>query len=177
MRYAMVIDTKLCVGCMTCVIACATENDVPPRLRRDWITETERADTSGVHLDIHSQRCNHCDTPPCVPVCPADATSKRADGIVVVNQKACIGCGACVEACPYGARFLHPDGYASKCTYCAHLLDQGGQPECVTACPTSCITFGDLDDPNSAVSQLLRARPHHVLKPETGIGPRGYYLT
>ncbi len=177
MRYAVVIDTKSCVGCMTCVIACATENGVPPRLRRDWVTETERPEKDGVHLEVHSQRCNHCDKPPCVPVCPVGATTRRPDGIVIVDQKVCIGCGACIEACPYGARFLHPDGYASKCTYCVHLVEQGHEPECVTACPTACMTFGDLDDPASAVSALLRARPHHVLKPETGAGPRGFYLT
>jgi Fe-S-cluster-containing dehydrogenase component len=177
MRYAMVIDMKACVGCMNCVVACKTENSVPPRLRRDWVTETERGDYPDTRLELRSERCNHCENPPCVPVCPTGASKKRKDGIVVVEKDECIACGACIEACPYGARFLHPDGYVGKCTYCLHLVEQGLEPACVASCPVSCMYFGDLDDPASRVSELLRTRSHHVLKPEAGTGPHGYYLT
>lgn len=177
MRYAIGIDIRLCVGCMTCVVACKTENSVPNGQRRVWVTETELGSPSDPRLDIHSQRCNHCEKPPCVPCCPTGASQKRADGIVVVVQKDCIACGECVTACPYGARFIHPDGYASKCTYCLHRVEQGLEPACVAACPTGCMVFGDLDDPASRISELVRTRTHHVLRPEAGTGPHGLYFT
>jgi Fe-S-cluster-containing dehydrogenase component len=177
MRYAIGIDIRLCVGCMTCVAACKTENQVPDGFRRVWVTETEHGEASSPRVEFHSQRCNHCDNPACVPVCPTGASKKLANGMVVVDQKDCIACGACVEACPYGARFLHPDGYASSCTYCAHLVEQGGEPACVASCPVECMVFGDLDDPTSRLSELVRTRPHHVLLPEKGTKPRGLYFT
>ncbi|MBM3906569.1 MAG: 4Fe-4S dicluster domain-containing protein [Gemmatimonadetes bacterium] len=177
MRYAIGIDIRLCVGCMTCVAACKTENQVPDGKRRVWVTETEDESATPPRVDFHSQRCNHCDNAPCIPVCPTGASKRRPDGIVFVEQKDCIGCEACVEACPYGARFMHPDGFASKCTYCAHLVDQGLEPACVASCPVDCMVFGDLDDPKSRLSEMVRTRPHHVLLAEKGTKPRGLYFT
>lgn len=177
MRYAMAIDITLCVGCMNCVVACKTENDVPDGFRRDWVTETEAGTPPELRLDIRSQRCNHCAKPPCVPCCPTNASRQREDGIVEVDRPTCIACEACITACPYGARFLHPDGYVGKCTYCAHLLERGHQPACVASCPAECMHFGDLDRAADPVKQLLGSRPHHVLRPEDGTGPHGFYLT
>jgi Fe-S-cluster-containing dehydrogenase component len=177
MRYAMVIDTRLCVGCMNCVVACKTENDVPDGFCRDWITETVQGEHPDVRLEIRSERCNHCDNPPCVHCCPTGASHRRPGGIVMVTKNQCIGCKACMAACPYDARFTHPRGYVSKCTFCEHRVTQGKDPACVSVCPTHCMHFGDVDDPRSEVSTLLRTRPHHALLPEAGCRPHVFYLT
>lgn len=176
MRYAMVIDTRLCVGCMNCVVACKNENQVPEGYCRDWITETVAGEFPNVRLEIRSERCNHCDRPPCVSCCPTGASHRREDGIVLVDKAKCIGCKACMASCPYDARFVHPAGYVSKCTFCEHLLVQGLTPACVSSCPTHCMHFGDLDDRASEVSRLLRRREHHALLPDTGCGPNCFYL-
>jgi len=88
----------------------------------------------------------------------------------------CIGCGACIESCPYDARYQHPDGYVDKCTFCHHRLKDGQLPACVSVCPTKCMYFGDLDNPNSEVSQLLKNRKHKTLAPEAGTNPHVFYL-
>jgi Fe-S-cluster-containing dehydrogenase component len=176
-RYAMVIDTRRCVGCMDCVVACKVENGVPEGLSRDWLRHDLRGQWPTVQLEIRSERCNHCDDPPCVSCCPTGASHIRSPGrIVLVDPEACIGCKACLASCPYDARFIHPDGHADKCTFCVHRLEQGLDPACVAVCPTHCMTFGDLDDPRSEVRRLLASRAHHVLRPEAGTGPRIFYL-
>jgi len=177
-RFAMAIDTRKCVGCMDCVVACQTENDVPGGYCRDWITTEVRGAFPTLTLEIRSERCNHCDRPPCVTCCPTGASHVEDPGkVVLVTASRCIGCKACVAACPYDARFVHPDGYADKCTFCHHRTKDGKDPACVSVCPTHCMTFGDLDDPQSKVSELLRSRSHHALLPEAGTGPRIFYLT
>ncbi len=177
MRYAMVIDTRLCVGCMNCVVACKTENNVPDGFCRDWITETVRGEFPDVRLEIRSERCNHCDNPPCVSCCPTGASHVREGGFVMVEKNKCIGCKACLLACPYDARFTHPDGYVSKCTFCIHRIAEGLDPACVSVCPTHCMFFGDVDDPASGVSKLLTTRQHHTLLPEAGCRPHVFFLT
>jgi Fe-S-cluster-containing dehydrogenase component len=97
--------------------------------------------------------------------------------VVLVTKDRCIGCKACISACPYGARYVHPEGYVDKCTFCMHRVKDGKDPACVSVCPTHCMTFGDLDDPKSRVSELLRTRTWHVLLPDAGTKPRVYYLT
>ena len=156
-RFGMVIDTLKCVGCMDCVVACQTENDVPFGHCRDWIVT---------------------DNPPCVTCCPTGASHVEDFGRTVqVTANQCIGCKACLAACPYGARFVHPDGYADKCTFCLHRVKEGKDPACVSVCPTRCMFFGDLDDPKSEVSRLLASRKYHTLLPEAGTKPRVFYLT
>ena len=174
----MVIDTIRCVGCMDCVVACKTENQVPEGFNRDWIAYDVTGTFPTLHMEIRSERCNHCDDPPCVSCCPTGASHVHdLGGVVLVDADKCIGCKGCVASCPYGARFIHPDGYADKCTFCIHRVEQGLQPACVSVCPTHCMHFGDLDDPNSDVSQLLASRKHHVLMPDAGTKPRIFYLT
>lgn len=177
-RYVMVIDTRRCVGCQDCVVACQTENGVPLGYTRDWITETVEGEFPTPRLEIRSERCNHCENPPCVSCCPTGASHVHArGGVVLVDHAKCIGCKACLAACPYDARFIHPEGYADKCTFCIHRVEQGLDPACVSVCPTHCMHFGDRDDPLSEVSRLLASRPEHALLPEAGTGPCIYYLT
>lgn len=177
-RFGMAIDTKLCVGCQDCVVACKTENNVPEGFNRDWITEEAFGNFPNVSLEIRSERCNHCDDAPCVSSCPTGASHYHDFGkIVLVDHEECIGCKACIASCPYDARFIHPEGYADKCTFCIHRVEEGKDPACVSVCPTHCMTFGDLDDPNSNINKLLNSRKHHSLKPEAGTNPKIFYLT
>ena len=176
-RYAMAIDTRRCVGCMDCVVACKTENDVPEGFNRDWITQRLQGSFPTLSLEIRSERCNHCDAPPCVSCCPTGASHVHDPGaVVLVDKDECIGCKACLASCPYDARFIHPEGYADKCTFCLHRVEKGLPPACVAVCPTRCMSFGDLDDPQSEVSRLLASRKHHAVKPEAGTRPRIFYL-
>jgi len=172
----MVIDTKKCVGCSDCVVACQTENDVPMGYCRDWITEMVEGEYPLLELELRSERCNHCTDAPCVRCCPTGASHIVEGGIVLVEHDECIGCSACIEACPYDARYSHPEGYVDKCTFCHHRVEKGLKPACVSVCPTHCMHFGDLDDENSEVSRLLRERKHKVLAPEAGTNPNVYYL-
>lgn len=176
MRYAMVIDTLKCVGCSDCVVACQIENDVPIGYCRDWVTETVDGSYPNISLELRSERCNHCDNSPCVRCCPTGASHIAEGGIVLVTHDECIGCGACIESCPYDARYQHPDGHIDKCTFCHHRLAQGQLPACVSVCPTKCMYFGDLDNPNSEVSKKLKTRKYKTLAPEAGTGPQVYYL-
>jgi Fe-S-cluster-containing dehydrogenase component len=177
-RYVMVIDTRRCVGCMDCVVACKTENNVPEGYNRDWITEEVRGTYPNPRLEIRSERCNHCANPPCVTCCPTGASYVHAKGgVVLVTHNKCIGCKGCIAACPYDARFVHPEGYVDKCTFCIHRVEKGLLPACVSVCPTHCMHFGDLENPESDVSKLLCSRAHHALLPETGCRPHVFYLT
>ena len=176
-RYGMAIDTRRCVGCMDCVVACKTENGVPDGCTRDWIADETAGTFPNLRLEIRSERCNHCDNPPCVTCCPTGASHvEEPGGIVLVTPGKCIGCKACIASCPYDARYVHPDGYVDKCTFCAHRVKEGLDPACVSVCPSHCMAFGDLDDPNSEVSRLIAARGNHPLLPEAGTGPRIFYL-
>jgi len=176
MRYAMAIDIKSCVGCADCVVACQTENNVPIGYSRDWIVEKVKGEYPKLQLHFESQRCNHCDTHPCVRVCPTGASHVIEGGIVKVTANECIGCGACIEACPYEARYFHPDGYVDKCTFCDHRVVDGLDPACVSVCPTYCMHFGDIDDPNSSISKILEQKEHYTLAPESGTKPQVYYF-
>lgn len=172
----MAIDTKKCVGCGDCVVACQIENKVPIGYCRDWVTETVVGTYPQLELELRSERCNHCDNAPCVRCCPTGASHIVEGGVVLVTPNMCIGCGACIESCPYDARFSHPDGYVDKCTFCIHRVREGKDPACVSVCPTKCMYFGDLDDPNSEITQLLEKRQWKVLAPEAGTKPQVYYL-
>lgn len=176
-RYVMTMDTRKCVGCNACVIACKTENALPAEVYRDWVT----VDTRGVfpHLtqQIRSMRCNHCSAPDCVRYCPTGASYIAEGGIVLVNTDKCTGCKACIAACPYGARSVHPDGYVDKCTFCIHRLERGENPACVDVCPTRSLAIGDVDDPDSEVSKLLASRDFTVEAEGLGFHPNLYFLT
>ena len=121
--------------------------------------------------------CNQCEHPACVEVCPTGATFKARDGVVLIDQSYCIGCQYCVQACPYGARYLDPDKeVADKCTWCYHRITKGLMPACVEVCPTHCRIFGDLNDPKAEITRFVRENRVEVLKPETGNAPHVYYI-
>ena len=176
-RLGMVIDTRRCVGCKDCVVACKTENQTPTGMNRDWITTATKGRYPHLSMTIRSERCNHCDNPPCVTCCPTGASHVHEwGGVVLVAKEQCIGCKACLASCPYDARYVHPEGYADKCTFCIHRVEKGQDPACVSVCPTHCMHFGDLDNPESGVSRLLASRPCHAVLPEAGTKPRIFYL-
>ncbi len=176
-KFAMVMDLRKCIGCQACTSACVIENDVPTDQYRTYVPEYEVGTFPNVRKVFLPQLCNHCENPPCVPVCPTGATYKRQDGIVVVDNTICWGCGYCVNACPYDKRFMN-DRYhvADKCTFCAHRVDNGMLPACVESCVGGARIFGDLNDPNSEVSRLIRTYPVNVLRPEQGTIPNVFYI-
>ena len=176
-RYGMVADTRLCVACKACVLACKAENRVPDGYARDWLWEGVWGEYPNLSAENRTERCNHCTNTPCVRACPTGASHVNEGGAVLVDHDKCTGCKACIAACPYSARYEHPDGYADKCTFCLHRVQRGEQPACVSVCPTYTLTFGDLNDPDSKVSKLLRSRRWKVLLPESGAKPNMYFLT
>jgi len=177
-RFGMVIDTRRCVGCMDCVVACKTENEIPEGYCRNWVVQEVRGAFPDLQMEIRSERCNHCDDAACVSACPTGASHREPFGQTVqIDKDLCVGCKACLAACPYGARSIHPDGTADKCTFCMHRVEKGDDPACVAVCPSRALHFGDLDDPTSEVSRLLASRPSHTLMPEAGTKPRIHYLT
>jgi len=179
MRYAMAIDTRTCVGCAACVIACKTENRVADGYSRDWITTNLRGSFPDLSMTIQSERCNHCEDAPCVGVCPTGASYVGPGGVILVDRDVCTGCKACIAACPYGARFVDPSsGSVDKCTLCVHRLENGiPTTACQDVCPTSSITVGDLNDDSGDLVRLLAARSHYTLLPEAGTRPRLFYLS
>lgn len=121
--------------------------------------------------------CNQCLNPPCVQVCPVGATYRTEDGVVLVDRETCIGCGYCVMACPYGARFFHPEHKtAEKCTFCYHRISKGMEPACVEACPFGARAIGDMNDPEDPVTQAIMTERVGVLKDEYGTKPQVFYI-
>ena len=175
-RYAMAVDTRRCVGCNACVIACKTENAVPDGGFRDWIVTETSGTFPSLSMEIRSERCNHCSEAPCVDACPTGASHIQEGGVVMVNPAKCTGCKACITSCAYGARYVHPAGHVDKCTFCLHRVKKGQTTACVEVCPTRSLTFGDLNDPDSAVSRLVHTRKVKVVKPETGNEPNVFFL-
>ncbi len=205
MQYGMIIDLERCVGCHACTIACKAEWEVPVESGRNWVF---RLGPSLVNNEMASTYypglCNHCTDPVCVPECPADtidmtftnpktgekiveevaATWKDPiDGTVQIDKTRCVGCGACVDACPYNARYVNPDlvddvsedGKADKCTYCKPRIEAGSEPACVQTCITGARIFGDLDDPNSEVSAYIKKGAVGIEANGGNLGPNSRY--
>lgn len=175
-RYAMAVDTRRCVGCSACGIACSEENGLPLEASRSWIETETRGTYPNLSMEIRSERCEQCTDAPCVNNCPTGASYKGDGGVVLVDRKLCTGCKACVASCPYSARYIHPDGYADKCTFCLHRVAKGLQPACAAACPTTSLTFGDVNDPSTDIAKLLRTRKTKQLNAEAGTKPNLYFL-
>jgi Fe-S-cluster-containing dehydrogenase component len=203
-RYGMVIDLKRCIGCDTCTIACRVENFTPPGIRWCRVQKFEIGRYPNAKLVPLPTNCMHCADPPCVKVCPTGASSKREDGIVLVDYERCIGCKACIVSCPYRARHYvktiyeyypgkgftpyeqfretlqgakkHRRGVTEKCTFCVDRIAAGKQPFCVETCVGDARIFGDLDNPNSKVSRLISEKQAFQLRKELGTDPSIYYI-
>lgn len=222
-RWVMVIDTRKCVGCHACTVGCIAENKLPPGVVYRPVLTEESGEFPNVKLRFTPRPCMQCDKPPCVPVCPVDATWKRADGIVAIDYDACIGCRYCIAACPYGARTIDfgehyqddaargapagddspvqgtrapwemlpnheygkswsrtdhasPIGNARKCHFCLHRLEVGQLPMCATTCIGRATYFGDANDPDSLVSELIAKNSTQTLLPHLGTEPRVFYI-
>ena len=173
-RWAMLIDVSKCYGCYACLAACAAENNVPIGVFRTWVERYVKTEGGVVFVP---KMCNHCEEPSCVEVCPVNATFKAPNGEVLIDDNICIGCGACIQNCPYGARFFNPvKGVADKCTLCGHRIYDGRLPACVEACPTGARVFGDVNDPDSEVSKLVKSNAVAMWKPWTGNKPMVFYI-
>ena len=177
MRYGFIVDNRRCIGCHSCTVACKTENRVPLGVNRTWVKYVEKGSFPSVRRVFQVTRCNHCENPPCVEICPVTAMYQRKDGIVDFNPARCIGCKACMEACPYDAIYLDPDHHTvAKCHFCAHRTELGLEPACVMACPEHAIIAGDLDNAESEIAQLLAHQAVRVRKPEQATRPSLYYI-
>jgi Fe-S-cluster-containing dehydrogenase component/formate-dependent nitrite reductase membrane component NrfD len=177
MNYGFLINNDTCIGCHACSTACKSENEVPLGVQRTWVKSVETGQYPNVTRSFQVTRCNHCANPPCVRICPVTAMYQRDDGIVEFDPDVCIGCKACMQACPYDAIYIDPDsGTAAKCHYCAHKVDLGLEPACVVVCPEHAILAGDLDDPDSEIAQTVAKNKVTVRKPEQGTAPKLYYI-
>lgn len=176
-RLVMVVDLRRCVGCQACTVACAMENRTPLGEFRTSVNDFETLEQGKPRKILLPALCNHCDNPPCVPACPAKATFRRADGLVLVDPQRCVGCGYCVLNCPYSARFLNrATRSADKCSLCAHRLDAGLLPACVETCIGKARTVGDANDPASAAAKLLAEHKAVTLEPKAGAKPQVFYI-
>lgn len=220
-RWVMVIDLRKCIGCSACTIACVAENKLPPGVVYRPVMDQEIGTYPNVTRKFLPRPCMQCDIPPCVPVCPVNATYKNEDGVVVIDYDQCIGCRYCITACPYSARTFDfgelytegtpvveglivgqktadqyeraanfeyqeererighnasPIGNVRKCHFCLHRLAEGMLPACTTTCVGRATFFGDANDPNSLVADLIASPNVMRLKEELGTEPRVYYL-
>lgn len=175
-RWAKVIDHTRCIGCHACTTACKSENLVPISVTRTYVKHVDVGVFPQTRRAHQVTRCNQCAHAPCVVACPTTAMFKRADGIVDFDKSICIGCKACMAACPYDAIFINPEDHsAEKCNFCAHRIDIGLEPACVVVCPTQAILIGDLNDTDSYVSQIVNREPVNVRRPEKETLPKLFY--
>ena len=199
MRWGMVIDLKRCIGCYGCQLSCKAENGTPPGVFFARVEKHEEGQYPTVSQIFLPVLCNHCDEPPCVDACPTGASFVWEDtGVVDIDHDKCVGCRTCMMACPYGNRYAndqrqhyfddgptpyeqkrvlrHQTDVVMKCNFCRERVNEGKDPACVSNCPTVARIFGDLEDPNSEVSRLIKERGGFPLHPELGTRPSVYYL-
>jgi Fe-S-cluster-containing dehydrogenase component/formate-dependent nitrite reductase membrane component NrfD len=176
-RYGFVIDHRKCIGCHACTVACKEENRVPLGSFRTWVKYVEKGTFPDTRRYFSVLRCNHCDDAPCVTICPTVALYRRSDGIVDFDNRRCIGCKSCMQACPYDALYMDPTtNTAAKCHYCAHRLEVGLEPACVIVCPERAIIAGDLDDPRTEIARMVARENVEVRKAEQGTRPKVFYV-
>ncbi|MCP4599942.1 MAG: 4Fe-4S dicluster domain-containing protein [Proteobacteria bacterium] len=200
----MVVDLKRCYACYACAMACKAKNFTPPGVFWARVIKGETGKYPNTIRQALPVLCMHCEEPSCMTVCPTGATQQEEGGIVTVDKNKCIGCGYCKMACPYGARYMVEEwgsyfphgcpetayekfakqaweeksgtGVSTKCDFCKERIPKGNLPACVKACPANARTFGDLDDPYSEVTQLIKKGRGAPLQPELGNEPKVYYL-
>ena len=206
-RWVFLVDTTKCIGCGFCVKACKKENEISydSPVSRTWVEryvvkkdgstliDSPMAGRDGFISSVVDGQsvapgdiakaffvpklCNQCENPPCVQVCPVGATYQLKEGIVMVDRKWCIGCGYCIQACPYSARFFNPElKVAEKCNFCYHRISKGLKPACVQNCPVGARQLGNIKDPDDPVTKIVLNERVSVLKDEYGTDPQAYYL-
>ncbi len=176
MRYGFVIDQTKCIGCHACTVACKTEHDVPLGVNRTWVKYVEKGVWPDTNRFFSIMRCNHCTDAPCVSICPTTALFRRDDGIVDFDTSRCIGCKACMQACPYDALYIDPDdNTAQKCNYCVHRVEVGIEPACVVVCPVEAIIAGDLDNPANQIAKMVATEQLTQRSLEQGTKPNLWY--
>ena len=198
--YGIGIDIDKCVGCGRCANACKIENNVPdePMYYRSWVEQytikndgTVKVESPNGGIDGFEQTvpdedifksffvpkmCNHCHKSPCVQVCPVGATYDSPEGVVLVDDKYCIGCRYCIQACPYGCRYIHPERkVVDKCNLCYHRIKKGLSPACFEVCPTGARIYGDLNDKEGELVAFLREHNCQIIKPHLNTGSKLYY--
>ena len=176
-RWSWVIDQTKCIGCHACTTACKSENDVAVGVFRTWVKHVDVGVFPQTKRHFAVLRCNHCEDAPCVAICPVTAMYQRDDGLVDFDESRCIGCKACMQACPYDAIYMDPDSNtAHKCNFCSHRVDQGLLPACVVVCPVEALIFGDLDNEGSQVAREVKANKVSVRRPEQRTRPKAFYI-
>ncbi len=177
MKFGFIIDNRKCIGCHACTTACKSEHEVPVGVFRTWVKQVEKGEFPNTRRVFSVMRCNHCTDAPCVEICPVEALYIRPDGIVDFDKNRCIGCKSCMQACPYDALYIDPDTHtAAKCNYCAHRVDIGLEPACVNVCPEHAIISGDMDNPDTEISQLLGRETVTVRREAKGTHPNLFYI-
>ena len=161
-QLTLYVDTRRCMGCRACEIACKLENDLPRGPRYTMVTETEVIEDGVDKLKFLPVPCQHCADAPCLKACPTGAIYKRADGIVMVNKKKCIGCHECLWSCPFGVPQYGADGKMQKCTMCAFRQDHGEKPACAAACPAEAILVGSPEEISATLRNLYGAEASHT---------------
>ena len=199
--FGFLVDIEKCIGAGKCLTACRIENNVPAGYARTWVERYVHLKDGSVRVDKVPEQgyagsnlpdvdaelverayfvpklCNHCSDAPCNQVCPVHASITSPEGVELVDPERCIGCAYCVQACPYGVRFINPEtNNADKCTWCYHRIMREEQPACVESCPVGARVFGRLDDPNSELNLRLAEVPTHVLKDQLGTNPKLRYV-
>ncbi len=175
-RWVKLLDQDRCIGCHACTTACKSENEVPVGVTRTYVKSVDVGVFPQARRVFQVTRCNQCADAPCVTACPTEAMYQREDGIVDFDKSICIGCKACMAACPYDAIFINPDDHsAEKCNMCAHRIDMGLEPACVTVCPTEAILVGDASDPAAPVSRAIERGAVQVRRPEKETRPGVFY--
>ncbi|HEX8557947.1 MAG TPA: 4Fe-4S dicluster domain-containing protein [Pyrinomonadaceae bacterium] len=175
-RWGKILDQTRCIGCHACTTACKSENLVPLGVTRTYVKHVDVGLWPQARRAHQVTRCNQCAHAPCVQACPTAAMFKRPDGIVDFDKRICIGCKACMAACPYDAIFINPEDHsAEKCNFCAHRIDSGLEPACVVVCPTEAIIVGDMNDPDSRVAGYVGREALDVRRPEKETLPKVFY--
>lgn len=181
-HYSMVVRQNLCIDCERCLAACKTTNNVPDYGYRTAILEKHVPEAVGQKTEFIPVLCMQCNDPPCVRACPTRASYKdEQNGIVRIDGKKCIGCKACMVACPYNARYFNNERHAiDKCNFCFDTRLSKGETltACAEACPTGARTFGDIIDPTSEVYRLVHQLQKRVwvIRAEAGTKPNVFYM-